>query len=76
MIKIFEPILHFALVCIDDILLFFAKHENHMTLVKQLYSLNQQYSIMLSQKRKKKMKIAQPSINFPRLIIQNGKIQF
>ncbi|CDP22257.1 unnamed protein product, partial [Coffea canephora] len=43
MIKIFQPILHTALIYIDDILLFSYSLDEHIRLLNQFHDLVKQY---------------------------------
>ncbi|XP_027156875.1 uncharacterized protein LOC113758046 [Coffea eugenioides] len=70
MIRIFQPILHSALVYIDDILLFSNTFEEHLELLKDFHHLVKQYGIMLSEK---KMFLAQQEISFLGMKITQGK---
>ncbi|KAH9704968.1 hypothetical protein KPL70_011686 [Citrus sinensis] len=61
MTKIFSPILHHALVYIDDILLFSSNHESHQKLLLDFFHIVQAHGIMLSEK---KSSIGKESIDF------------
>ncbi len=61
MVRIFEPILHSALIYIDDILLFSKDSSTHKQLLAQFHSLVQHYGIMSSEK---KSYLAQTDIEF------------
>lgn len=50
MVNIFQPILHHALIYIDDILLFSGSHDEHRRLLTQFYDIVQHHGIMLSAK--------------------------
>ena len=69
MIQIFQPILHHALIYIDDILLFSGSHTKHRQLLTQFYDLIQSHGIMLSAK---KSTIAIDNIEFLSMIIKDG----
>ena len=51
MTKIFSPILHHALVYIDDILLFSSDHKSHQKLLLDFFHIVQAHGIMLSEKK-------------------------
>ena len=51
MIKIFRPILHHALVYIDDVLLFSKDHDSHHQLLSHFLDIVETYGIMLSDKK-------------------------
>ncbi|KAH9716861.1 hypothetical protein KPL71_021602 [Citrus sinensis] len=51
MVQIFQPILHHALIYIDDILLFSGSHDEHRQLLTQFYDILQSHGIMLSAKK-------------------------
>jgi hypothetical protein len=70
MLKIFRPILHTALVYIDDILLFSTSTTDHVQLLQQFQSITEEYGIMLSAR---KMVLAQPNIDFLGVHITDGK---
>ena len=72
MVKIFQPILHHALIYIDDILFFSGTHEEHRKLLNQFFDIIQTYGIMLSAK---KSIIATDNIEFLELIIKYGHYQ-
>ncbi|KAH9769553.1 hypothetical protein KPL71_012045 [Citrus sinensis] len=72
MTKIFSPILHHALVYIDDILLFSSNHESHQTLLLDFFHLVQAHGIMLSEK---KSSIGKESIDFLSMVIKDGHYQ-
>ena len=69
MIRIFKPLLHTALIYIDDILLFSSTKTEHIQLLQQFQSIIIQYGIMLSAR---KMVIAQPKIDFLGMQITDG----
>ena len=72
MIKIFSPILHHALVYIDDIILFSHDHYSHQQLLLDFFHFVQVHGIMLSEK---KSSIAKESIDFLGMVITNGHYQ-
>ncbi|KAH9698054.1 hypothetical protein KPL71_023860 [Citrus sinensis] len=72
MVKLFQPILHHALIYIDDILLFSGSHDEHRQLLTQLYDIVQSHGIMLSAK---KSTIATDNIEFLGMIIKDGHYQ-
>ncbi|KAH9763365.1 hypothetical protein KPL70_001143 [Citrus sinensis] len=72
MVQIFQPILHHALIYIDDILLFSGSHEEHRNLLSQFYDIIQRHGIMLSAK---KSTIATDNIEFLGMIIKDGHYQ-
>ena len=72
MTKIFSPILHHALVYIDDILLLSTDHESHQKLLLDFFHIVQAHGIMLS---KKKSSIARESIDFLGMVIKDGHYQ-
>ncbi|KAH9801875.1 hypothetical protein KPL71_001187 [Citrus sinensis] len=72
MTKIFSPILHHALVYIDDILLFSSDHESHQKLLLDFFRIVQAHGIMLS---KKKSSIGKESIDFLGMVIKDGQYQ-
>ncbi|KAH9727785.1 hypothetical protein KPL70_008797 [Citrus sinensis] len=72
MVQIFQPILHHALIYIDDILLFSGSHEEHRNLLSQFYDIIQSHGIMLSAK---KSTIATDNIAFLGMIIKDGHYQ-
>ena len=51
MVKIFSPILHHALVYINDILLFSTNHQTHQNLLLDFFDIVQTHGIMLSEKK-------------------------
>ncbi|KAH9752166.1 hypothetical protein KPL71_014591 [Citrus sinensis] len=70
--KIFSPILHHALVYIDDILLFSSDHESHQKLLLDFFHIVQAHGIMLSEK---KSSIGKESIDFLGMVIKDGQYQ-
>ncbi|KAH9697986.1 hypothetical protein KPL71_023827 [Citrus sinensis] len=72
MVKIFQPILHHALIYIDDILLFSGSHDEHRQLLTQFYDIVQSHGIMLSAK---KSTIATDNIEFLGMLIKDGHYQ-
>ena len=68
--KIFGPILHHALVYIDDILLFSFDHESHQKLLLDFFHIVQAHGIMLSEK---KSSIRKESIDFLGMVIKDGQ---
>ncbi|KAH9780715.1 hypothetical protein KPL71_008185 [Citrus sinensis] len=72
MTKIFSPILHHALVYIDDILLFSTDHESHQKLLLDFFHIVQAHGIMLSEN---KSNIGKESIDFLGMVIQDGQYQ-
>ncbi|KAH9697996.1 hypothetical protein KPL71_023832 [Citrus sinensis] len=72
MTKIFSPILHHALVYIDDILLFSSDHESHQKLLLNFFHIVQAHGIMLSEK---KSSIGKESIEFVGMVIKDGHFQ-
>ena len=50
-VRIFQPILHHALIYIDDILLFSGTHEEHRQLLNQFFDIIQTHGIMLLAKK-------------------------
>ncbi|KAH9763380.1 hypothetical protein KPL70_001148 [Citrus sinensis] len=72
MVNIFQPILHHALIYIDDILLFSGSHDEHCQLLTQFYDIVQSHGIMLSAK---KSTIATDNIEFLGMIIKDGYYQ-
>ena len=69
MVKIFSPILHHALVYIDDILLFSTNHQTHQKLLSDFFAIVQAHGIMLSEK---KSNIGKESIDFLGMMLQDG----
>ena len=61
MLRIFEPILHSALVYTDDILLFSKDQESHQKLLQRFFTIADKYGIMLS---KKKSILVKPKIEY------------
>ena len=72
MLKIFQPILHHALIYIDDIFLFLSTHEEHRQLLNQFFDIIHTYRIMLSVK---KSTIATNNIEFLGMIIKDRHYQ-
>ncbi|XP_057999325.1 uncharacterized protein LOC131178385 [Hevea brasiliensis] len=72
MTRIFEPILHSALIYIDDILLFSKDVTAHRTLLSTFQQLVNSYGIMLSEK---KSSLAQTDIDFLGMKFKDGKYQ-
>ncbi|KAH9792704.1 hypothetical protein KPL71_004236 [Citrus sinensis] len=72
MTKIFSPILHHALVYIDDILLFSSDHESHQKLLLDFFHIVQAHGIMLSEK---KSSVGKESIDFLGMVIKDGQYQ-
>ncbi|KAH9724757.1 hypothetical protein KPL70_007611 [Citrus sinensis] len=72
MVQIFQPILHHALIYIDDILLFSGSHDEHRQLLTQFYDILQSHGIMLSAK---KSIIATNNVEFLGMIIKDGHYQ-
>ena len=72
MVQIFQPILHHALIYIDDILLFSGSHDEHRQLLTQFYDIVHNHGIMLSAK---KSTIATDNIEFLGMIIKDGHYQ-
>ncbi|KAH9716984.1 hypothetical protein KPL71_021659 [Citrus sinensis] len=72
MVQLFQPILHHALIYIDDILLFSGSHDEHRQLLTQFYDIIQSHGIMLSAK---KSTIATDNIEFLGMIIKDGHYQ-
>ncbi|KAH9649287.1 hypothetical protein KPL70_025929 [Citrus sinensis] len=70
MTKIFSPILHHALVYIDDILLFSSDHESHQKLLLDFFHIVQAHGIMLSEK---KSSLGNESIDFLGMVIKDGQ---
>ena len=72
MIQIFQPILHSALIYIDDILLFSGTQDDHRHLLNQFFDIIQSHRIMLSAK---KSIIATTNIEFLGMTIKDGRYQ-
>ncbi|KAH9769556.1 hypothetical protein KPL71_012047 [Citrus sinensis] len=72
MTKVFSPILHHALVYINDILLFSSDHDSHQQLLLDFFHIVQVNGIMLFEK---KSSIAKESIDFLGMVITNGHYQ-
>nr|KYP63472.1 polyprotein [Cajanus cajan] len=70
MVRIFEPILHSALIYIDDILLFSPNEDSHKKLLQQFHQICNQYGVMLSSK---KSKIGVKEVNFLGMHFAYGK---
>ena len=68
--RIFHPILHSALLYIDDILLFSTDENSHTQLLHHFHDLLNQYGIMLSEK---KSMIGLKEIEFLGMHISNGQ---
>ena len=69
MVKIFSPILHHALIYIDDILLFSHDHQTHQQLLSGFLEIVQTHGIMLSEK---KSNIGKESIEFIGMVLKDG----
>ncbi|CAH8278553.1 unnamed protein product [Arabidopsis lyrata] len=69
MLRIFEPLLHTALIYIDDILIFSKNEEEHIKALQQFQDIVKKNGIMLSAR---KMIIAQPNIDFLGMHIKEG----
>ena len=69
MVKIFSPILHHALIYIDDILLFSHDHQTHQQLLSGFLEIVQTHGIMLSEK---KSNIGKESIEFLGMVLKDG----
>jgi len=50
-IKVFEPMLQFTLIYIDDVLLFSQDEESHATLLKQLADIVRHHGIMFAESK-------------------------
>ncbi|KAH9801941.1 hypothetical protein KPL71_001211 [Citrus sinensis] len=72
MTKIFSPILHHALIYIDDILLFSSDHESHHKLLLDFFHIVQAHGIMLFEK---KSSIGKESIDFLGMVIKDDQYQ-
>ena len=72
MVQIFQPILHSALIYIDDILLFSGAPDDHRHLLNQFFDIIQFHGIMLSAK---KSTIATHTIEFLGMTIKDGHYQ-
>ena len=72
MVQIFQPILHSALIYIDDILLFSGTQDDHRHLLNHFSDIIQSYGIMLSAK---KSTIATTNIEFLGMTIKDGHYQ-
>lgn len=69
MIKIFEPILHHALIYIDDVLLFSKDHDSYQQLLSHFLEIVETYGIMLSEK---KSILGQNTITFLGMTLKDG----
>ena len=72
MVQVFQPILHSALIYIDDILLFSGTPDDHRHLLNQFFDIIQFHGIMLSTK---KSTIATHTIEFLGMTIKDGHYQ-
>ena len=72
MVQIFQPILHSALIYIDDIFLFSGTQDDHSHLLNQFFDIIQSNGIMLSAK---KSTIATNNIEFLGMTIKDGHYQ-
>ena len=61
MTTIFQPILHYTLVYIDDLLLFSGTHDEHHKLLQQFFQIIQEHGIMISVR---KARLRQPLLTF------------
>ncbi|KAK0573432.1 hypothetical protein LWI29_007951 [Acer saccharum] len=68
--RIFHPLLHSALIYIDDILLFSPDETSHNLLLQQFHDIVHHYGIMLSEK---KSIVGRSKIKFPGIHISNGQ---
>ncbi|KAK0604793.1 hypothetical protein LWI29_019526 [Acer saccharum] len=68
--RIFHPLLHSALIYIDDILMFSPDDTSHNILLQQFHDIVHQYGIMLS---KKKSMVGKTEIEFLGMHISNGQ---
>ncbi|KAK0574989.1 hypothetical protein LWI29_032165 [Acer saccharum] len=68
--RIFHPLLHLALIYIDDILLFSPDETSHILLLQQFHDIVNQYGIMLSEK---KSIVGKSEIEFLGMHIANGQ---
>ncbi|KAK0585709.1 hypothetical protein LWI29_032859 [Acer saccharum] len=68
--RIFHPLLHSALIYIDDILLFSPDETSHNLLLQQFHNIVNQYGIMLSEK---KSIVGRSEIEFLGMHIANGQ---
>ena len=68
--KIFGPILHHALVYINDLLLFSFDHESHQKLLSDFFQIVQAYGLS-----EKKSSIGKESIDFLGMVIKDGQYQ-
>ena len=71
-VQIFQPILHSALIYIDDILLFSGTQDEYRHLLNQFFDIIQSHGIMLSAK---KSPIATHNIEFLGMTIKDGHYQ-
>ena len=69
MIKIFEPILHHALIYIYDVLLFSKDHDSHQDLLSHFLKIVDSHGIRLSDK---KSILGQDSVEFLGMVIKDG----
>ena len=69
MIKIFEPILHHALMYIDDVLLFSKDHDSHQDLLSHFLKIIKSHDNILSDK---KSILGQDSVEFLGMVIKDG----
>ena len=69
MIKIFEHILHHALIYINDVLLFSKDQDSHQDLLSHFLKIVDSHGIMLSDK---KSILGQDSVEFLRMVIKDG----
>lgn len=70
MVKIFQPILHSALIYIDDILLFSKDEDSHKQLLHQFHEICHSYGVMLSSR---KSQIGTSEIDFLGMHFKEGK---
>ncbi|KAK0576587.1 hypothetical protein LWI29_020181 [Acer saccharum] len=68
--RIFHPLLHSALIYINDILLFSPDETSHILLLQQFHDIVNQYGIMLSEK---KSIVGKSEIEFLGMHIANGQ---
>ena len=71
-VQIFQPILHSALIYINDILLFSGTQDEHRHLLNQFFNIIQSHGIMLSAK---KSTLATHKIEFLGMTIKDGHYQ-
>ena len=69
MITIFKPILHHALIYIDDVLLFSKNHDSHQDLLSHFLKIIESHGIMLSEK---KSILGHDSVEFLGMVIKDG----